>query len=31
MRYYFAPLEGVTDSVYRRLHHKYFPGIVNWR
>ena len=27
MRYYFAPLEGVTDSVYRRLHHKYFPGI----
>jgi len=27
MRYYFAPLEGVTDSVYRRLHHKYFPGV----
>lgn len=27
MRYYFAPLEGLTDSVYRRLHHKYFPGI----
>jgi len=27
MRYYFAPLEGVTDSIYRRLHHKYFPGI----
>ena len=27
MRYYFAPLEGVTDSIYRRLHHKYFGGI----
>lgn len=27
MRYYFAPLEGLTDSIYRKLHHKYFPGI----
>jgi tRNA-dihydrouridine synthase len=27
MRYYFAPLEGLTDSIYRHLHHKYFPGI----
>ena len=27
MRYYFAPLEGVTDSVYRRLHHRYFGGV----
>ena len=27
MRYYFAPLEGVTDSIYRRLHHQYFPGV----
>lgn len=27
MRYYFAPLEGITDSIYRRLHHKYFPGL----
>ena len=26
MRYYMAPLEGITDSIYRRLHHKYFPG-----
>ena len=26
MRYDFAPLEGLTDSVYRRLHHKYFGG-----
>ena len=27
MNYYFAPMEGLTDSVYRRLHHKYFPGV----
>ena len=27
MRHYFAPMEGLTDSVYRRLHHKYFPGV----
>ena len=27
MRYYFAPLEGLTDSTFRRLHHKYFPGV----
>lgn len=27
MRYYFAPMEGLTDSVLRRLHHEYFPGI----
>ena len=27
MRYYFAPLEGLTDSVFRRLHHQYFPGV----
>ncbi len=27
MRYYFAPLEGLTDSVYRRLHHTYFGGV----
>ncbi len=27
MRYYFAPMEGLTDSVFRRLHHKYFPGV----
>lgn len=26
MQYYFAPLEGLTDSIFRRLHHKYFPG-----
>ena len=27
MQYYFAPLEGLTDSAFRRIHHKYFPGI----
>ena len=27
MRYYFAPMEGITDSVYRRLHHRYFGGV----
>ena len=24
MNYYFAPMEGITDSIYRRLHHQYF-------
>ena len=27
MRYYFAPMEGLTDSIYRRVHHKYFTGV----
>ncbi len=27
MDYAFAPLEGLTDCIYRTLHHKYFPGI----
>ena len=27
MRYYFAPMEGLTDSIFRRLHNKYFPGV----
>ena len=27
MHYYFAPLEGLTDSIYRRLHHNCFPGV----
>ena len=27
MQYYFAPMEGLTDSVFRRLHHTYFPGV----
>ncbi len=27
MHYYFAPMEGITDSIYRRLHHQYFGGV----
>lgn len=27
MRFYFAPLEGITGYIYRNAHQKYFPGI----
>ena len=27
MRYYFAPMEGLTDSIYRSTHHQYFGGV----
>lgn len=27
MKYYFAPLEGITGHIYRQAHHKYYPGI----
>lgn len=27
MRFYFAPMEGLTDSTYRRLHHHFFGGV----
>ncbi len=27
MQVYFAPLEGVTDSIYRRAHHEMFSGV----
>ncbi len=27
MQYYSAPLEGLTDSIYRQTHHKYFGGV----
>ena len=27
MRYYFAPMEGLTDSIYRSAHHQFFGGI----
>lgn len=30
MRYYFAPMEGLTDRIYRRLHYTYFPGITRY-
>ena len=23
----FAPMEGITNAAFRRLHHKYFPGV----
>lgn len=26
MHYYFAPLEGLTDGIYRKLHYEYFSG-----
>lgn len=27
MRVYFAPMEGVTGAMYRRVHHRHFPGV----
>lgn len=27
MRYYFAPMEGLTDSIYRKLHRQFFSGV----
>ena len=27
MRYYFAPMEGVTSAPYRNAHRKHFPGV----
>ena len=27
MELYFAPLEGITDYIYRRIHRRYFPGV----
>ena len=27
MRYYCAPLQGITTCHFRRLHHQYFPGV----
>lgn len=27
MKYYFAPMEGITGYLYRNAHHDYFPGI----
>lgn len=26
MKYYFAPMEGITDYTYRSAHHTFFPG-----
>lgn len=27
MRYYFAPMEGITGVLYRTVHHRCFPGV----
>ncbi len=27
MKYYFAPMEGITDHIFRRIHYHYFPGV----
>lgn len=27
MKVYFAPMEGVTDAIYRRVHHRNFGGV----
>ena len=27
MQHYFAPMEGLTDSIYRAVHHRHYPGI----
>ena len=27
MHYYFAPLEGITDDLFRSIHHRHFPGV----
>ena len=30
MQYDFAPLEGITDAVYRRTHHRFYPGLTRY-
>ncbi len=27
MQYYFAPMEGLTDPIFRSIHFKHFPGV----
>ena len=27
MKFYFAPMEGITEVPYRKAHHQFFPGI----
>lgn len=27
MKLYFAPMEGITDTIYRRIHHEFFGGV----
>lgn len=30
MEIYFAPMEGLTDRIFREVHRKYFPGIARY-
>ncbi len=30
MNYYFAPMEGLTDSIYRKAHNTYFSGVTRY-
>ena len=30
MEFLFAPMEGITFAVYRRLHHRFFPGAAEY-
>lgn len=30
MKYYFAPMEGITGSLFRRVHRQYFPGVYKY-
>lgn len=30
MDVYFAPMEGLTDRIYRQVHRKYFPGVARY-
>jgi len=30
MNYYFAPMEGITDSIYRTVHHRHFSGVTRY-
>lgn len=30
MHYYFAPMEGLTDSIYRKAHHAHFSGVTRY-
>lgn len=30
MQYDFAPMEGITDAVYRRTHRRFFPGVTRY-
>ena len=30
MNFYFAPMEGLTDSIYRKAHHAHFSGVTRY-